>query len=88
MPTRSTESTFNFRQPFGLSAIDGPLPAGTYHVITEEETLDGLSFVAWQRTATLLLLPAGSLPGKARVVVPVDPEELAASFAANALKGP
>ena len=88
MPTRSTERTFNFPQPFGLSAVDGPLPPGSYCVITEEETLEGLSFVAWQRMHTLLLLPAGSLPGMAREVVPVDPDEFAAAFAANALKGP
>jgi hypothetical protein len=83
MSTRSTERTLIFRRPFSLSAVDGLLPSGTYRVISEEEPLEGLSFAAWQRTRTLLFLPANSLPGKAREVVPVDPHELEAALAAN-----
>lgn len=86
MSTRSTECTFTFRRPFSLSAVDGPLPCGRYHVIVEEESLDSLSFAAWQRTRTLLFLPADSLPGKAREVIPVDPVELAAALTADALE--
>jgi hypothetical protein len=88
MSTRSSERTLTFRQPFNLSAVEGPLPAGSYWVITDEEALEGLSFGAWRRTHTLLLLPANSLPGKAREVVPVDPDELAAAFAADGLERP
>jgi hypothetical protein len=88
MPTRSTERMLTFRRPFRLSAIEGPLPSGRYWVITEQEPLEGLSFAAWQRTNTLLFLPANSLPGKAREIVPVDPNELAAALAADELEGP
>jgi hypothetical protein len=35
----STEQTLTFRRPFSRSAVDGPLPAGRYRVITEEEPL-------------------------------------------------
>jgi hypothetical protein len=83
MSMRSTERTLTFRHPFSLSAVDGTLPAGTYRVITEEERLEGLSFAAWQRTRSLLFLPANSLPGKAREVVPIDPNELEAALAAD-----
>jgi hypothetical protein len=83
MSTRSTERLLTFRRPFSLSAVDGPLASGTYRVITEEERLEGLSFDAWQRTATLLFLPANAPPGRAREVVPIDPEELAAALAAD-----
>jgi len=86
MSTRSTERTLTFRRPFSLSAVDGPLPAGRYHVITEEELLEGLSFAAWQRTSTLLFLPANAPPGKAREVVPIDPKELEAALAADGLE--
>jgi hypothetical protein len=86
MSTRSIERTLTFRRPFSLSAVDGPLPSGQYHVITEEEPIEGLSFAAWQRTRTLLFLPAESLPGKAREVVPVDRHELEAALAADALE--
>ena len=49
-------------------------------MITEEEPLEGLSFPAWQRVRTLLFLPANSMPGKAREVVPIDPNELEAAL--------
>lgn len=88
MPTRSTERTLTFRRAFSLSAVDGPLPPGQYHLLTEEEALEGLSFDAWQRIRTVLFLPANSLPGKAREIVPVDPIELEAALAADALKAP
>ncbi len=77
-----------FRQPFRLSAVDEVLPPGRYRVVTEQEPIEGLSFAAWQRVRTLLFLPANSLPGKAREVVPVDPNELEAAQAADALESP
>ena len=83
---RSIERTLTFRRPFSLSAVDGPLPSGQYRVIIEEELLEGLSFAAWQRVRTLLFLPANSLPGKAREVVPIDPNELEAALAADELE--
>jgi hypothetical protein len=88
MATRSTERLLAFRHPFTLSAVDGPLPGGQYRVITEEEPLESLSFAAWQRVRTLLFLPANSLPGKAREVVPIDPHELEAALAADGLESP
>jgi len=86
MSTRSIERTLTFRRPFSLSALDGPLPAGRYRVITEEDLLEGLSFAAWQRVRTLLFLPADSLPGKAHEVVPIDVNELEAALAADRLE--
>ncbi len=86
MTLRSTERTLTFRRPFSLSALDGPLPAGRYRVITEEDLLEGLSFAAWQRVRTLLFLPADSLPGKAHEVVPIDVNELEAALAADGLE--
>jgi len=84
MSDRSTERTLTFRRPFSLSAVEGPLPSGTYRVVTEEEQLEGLSFNAYQRTRTLIFLPANSLPGKAREIIPIDPNELDAALAADA----
>ena len=88
MSMRSTERTLIFRRPFSLSVVDGPLPSGRYRMITEEESLEGLSFAAWQRVRTLLFLPADALPGKARQVVPIDPKELDAALAADGLESP
>jgi hypothetical protein len=83
MSSRSSERTLTFRHPFSLSAVEEPLPSGTYRVVTEEEQLEGLSFNAYQRTRTLIFLPANSLPGKAREIIPIDPNELDAALAAD-----
>lgn len=83
MTTRTTETTITFRRPFTLAAIDGVQPAGSYRVETDEELLQGLSFNAFQRVATMLHLPALSAPGGKRQVVTVDPAELAAALEAD-----
>lgn len=84
MSARTTETTVTFRKPFILAAFDGTHPAGTYTVVTEEEQIPGLSFVAFRRVATLLYLPANPLPGGTRHVVSILPEELAEALAADA----
>ena len=84
MSIRTTETTVTFRRPFTLTAIDGAQPAGTYRLVTEEEQIPGLSFVAFRRVATLLHLPANPAPGRTHQVVDVLPDELAAAVAADA----
>ena len=83
MTTRTTETTVTFRRPFTLAALDGAQPAGIYRVETDEERLEGLSFDAYQRIATMLHLPAMSAAGGRRQVVTVDPAELAAALEAD-----
>jgi hypothetical protein len=58
-------------------------PAGTYRVVTEEEEIDGLSFVAFRRTATLLHLPALSMASATQQVVNVDSLEWTAIVEAD-----
>ncbi len=54
-------SMVTFNRPFVLDEIDSELPAGTYRVETEEETLDNISFIAYRRVATHFFAP--SRPG-------------------------
>lgn len=84
MSTRTTETTVTFRRPFTLLALGGQQPAGTYRLVTEEEQIPGLSFVAFRRTATLLHLPPEPVPGGTRQVVSISPDELAEALAADA----
>jgi hypothetical protein len=56
MTMRTSRKTVTFRRPFSLSGIDEVQPAGTYTVETNEELIEGLSFPAWRRTGTVLLL--------------------------------
>jgi hypothetical protein len=79
MTMRTSHKTVTFTRPFSLSAIDEVQPAGTYTVETDEELLQGVSFPAYRRIATLIFLP--SRPGGAFVeqVVNIDPQELEAA---------
>lgn len=56
MNMRSTASTVTFAHPFTLPGYQDELPAGEYEVIVEEELLQGLSFEAYRRTATYLMV--------------------------------
>jgi hypothetical protein len=80
---RTTEITITFRHPFMLAALGTAQPAGTYRLVTEEEEIPGLSFVAFRRTATLLHLPALSTASGTHQVVQVDPVEWAAVVEAD-----
>lgn len=84
MSIRTTLTSVTFQHPFSLSVIDERQPAGTYQLVTEEEPLEGVSFAAYRRTATLIHLPANPLPGQTRQVVEVDPDELSAVLAMDA----
>lgn len=88
MSTKSSERILTFRRPFHLSAVDGTLPPGEYRIVVEQTLLEGLTFNAWRRVETLLFLPANSLPGKAREVVPIDLHELETAQAADLLESP
>ncbi|TNF19831.1 MAG: hypothetical protein EP318_13060 [Rhodobacteraceae bacterium] len=56
MNMRSSRSTVRFANAFVLMGYADALPAGDYDVLVEEERLQGLSFEAWRRTATYLLV--------------------------------
>lgn len=56
MTMRSTRSTVTFAHPFTLPGYAGDLPAGDYEVLAEEELLQGLSFEAYRRTSTFLMV--------------------------------
>ena len=48
-----------FSKPFLLDEVNRELPAGSYQVETEEETLDGVSFLAYRRVSTSILVRPG-----------------------------
>jgi hypothetical protein len=59
MTIRSRRETVTFRHPFRIRGIDRLLPPGAYEVITDEEMIEGLSFPAYRRVATMIMVPAG-----------------------------
>ena len=65
-------TTVTFRQPFVLGGPDRRYPAGDYAVQTDEETIDNLSFVAWRRVGTTILVHADGATQSVRI----EPTEL------------
>lgn len=83
MTVRTTETTVTFKRPFSLPELDQPQPAGTYRVITDEEEISGLSFVAFRRIATMLRLPSLATTGRREETVNIDANELSAALTAD-----
>ncbi|MCA1476999.1 MULTISPECIES: hypothetical protein [Bradyrhizobium] len=68
MTIRSRRETVIFRHPFQIRGIARTLPAGAYEVVTDEETIDGLSFAAYRRIATMITVPAEGARGTMEVL--------------------
>lgn len=58
MTIRSRRETVTFKHPFSIRGVDRVLPPGAYKVITDEEMIEGLSFAAFRRVATMIEVPA------------------------------
>ena len=58
MTMRSRRETVTFQHPFQLRGVDRLLPPGAYEVVTDEEMIEGLSFPAFRRVATMIMVPA------------------------------
>jgi hypothetical protein len=75
MTVRSHLETVIFKHPFQIRGIDRVLPAGSYEVITDEEMIEGLSFAAFRRIATLIKIPAET--GRAFEMISIGSVDLA-----------
>ena len=80
LPERTTFTTITFLHPFSLADVDGVQPAGTYTVETIDTTLDNLSFVAYRRVSTAIMLPAVGASAHQRQTIFIDPLELAVAL--------
>lgn len=81
MAIRTTSRAVTFHRPFVLDGFDEELPAGTYVVDTDEELLEGLSFPAYRRVATLIHLEAHTGRPGLRQTLTIDPASLDAALA-------
>lgn len=69
MKSRTTRKTILFMEPFSLRGCGQTLEPGVYLVETDEELLEGLSFVAYQRTKTFIHLHSSlGRPGTSRTL--------------------
>ncbi len=75
MTTRTSSKTVTFAHPFLLKGVDRMLAAGEYRVVTDEERIEELSFPAYRRVATMILVPAASHASAVEMVA-IDPHDL------------
>lgn len=87
MTEKTTDSLVTFRHPFALRDVVGIQPPGTYQVETVELAIDGLSFVAYRRISTTIMLPAIGSSSAQRQFVEIDPADLAAAQERDASNG-
>lgn len=81
MNSRTITSNVTFAYPFVISGYEGALPPGSYEVIVEEELLEGVSFEAYRRTASFLLISGrGGQAGETEMRL-IDPRDLEAALA-------
>jgi hypothetical protein len=76
MTTRSRRETITFQHPFRIKGIDRLLPAGPYEVITDEEMIEGLSFAAFRRVATMIMVPAAPPRSSTMEVISISSVDL------------
>jgi hypothetical protein len=88
MAARTSRKTVTFGNPFLLAGVGRILPAGSYEVVTDEELIEGLSFPAYRRLATMMLVPAQSGHASSVEMLNVDPLELAAAQERDPLATP
>jgi hypothetical protein len=60
MTVRTCTSTVTFMGTFVLGGMDEVLPAGDYQVETDEELIEGVSFLAYRRVSVRIHLPSPS----------------------------
>jgi hypothetical protein len=80
MIARSLTKTVAFSKPFLLKGIDRMLPAGEYRVVTDEELIEGISFLVYRRVSTMMFVPAPTCGASSIEMVTIDPLDLRAAL--------
>jgi hypothetical protein len=73
----SKRELVTFKHPFRIRGVDRLLPAGDYEVVTDDEAIDGLSFAAFRRVATMIMVPAKDSRGLAMEMISIGAADLA-----------
>ena len=76
MTVRSRRETITFRHPFRIKGIDRLLQAGAYEVITDEEMIEGLSFAAFRRVATMIMVPGAAPRASSMEMISISAADL------------
>ena len=72
MPTKSRRTTIYFSDAFSLPGVDILLPSGEYVIVEDQDLIEGLSFVAYQRVATFIVAPSISANSRLTQMFPIE----------------
>jgi hypothetical protein len=84
MSERTKRELVTFLHPFSLAGVEEQQTPGTYAVETVEEPIEGLSFVAYRRISTTIVLPSPQYGNASRQAVTIDPRDLEAAMKRDA----
>jgi hypothetical protein len=80
MASRITRTVVSFSSSFELPDVDAPLPAGSYRVDHDEDSIESLSRLAWRRVASFIHLPGIGQHGATHQMAPINPADLDAAL--------
>lgn len=81
MASRTIETIVRFSSPFLLPGFDNPQPAGDYRVDHDEESIEGISRLAWRRVGSFIHLPGIGVQMSTHQMVPIHAADLDAALA-------
>ena len=73
----SKRDVVTFKHPFRIRGIDRLWPAGDYEIVTDDEPIDQLSFAAFRRVATMIMVPAKDSRGLTMEMISLCSADLA-----------
>jgi hypothetical protein len=88
MTMRTMKSTVTFVRPFRLGEFGEQFPAGHHPTETDEELPEGMSFPAYQRTATMMQLMVDPQRPRATEIATVDPQQPEEALTMDGLQPP
>ncbi len=76
MTNRTTQTVVRFSKTFLLPGFDKPQAAGEYRVEHDEESIGGVSRLAWRRTGSFIHLPGIGVQGSTYEMFPITSSDL------------
>ena len=80
MPQRTAMKSVKFNNSFWLNGVDPALPAGTYLIETDEESIAEISLMDYRRVRTTITALAETEHAQGWQVFTIDPHDLEAAL--------
>ncbi len=80
MANRTTQAIVRFTNAFLLPGSNKPQPAGYYRVDLDEESIEGVSRLAWRRVGSFIHLPGIGVKISTHQMVPINAADLDAAL--------